>query len=488
MTESSPRSPVLLAGRNDNIMRNLLQEKTEDIGTMSTMIKRKKRFIISLLMAVLMSVVFLSTGVEAANDDFNVNVNVQIKNNKYTFDVEAYNKESRLDGRVVIMCSLEAAGYMGYSKPVSIGSGSTEYVSIDVPITGTKTNVPFYLYICNDDDEIVYQEKFNSIAEYTRKNMEEQSHSYSNLDKYDIERLQGYMEGRSGGISGLLSLLIVLYVALVGPIIYLILKAMKKRELMWIVIPGITLAFLLIMFLIGLSTGSKKDSVKSIEVHNAVKKETSAYIFGYSASPKKWSIKTKENYETGRAIMDGFYNIETRKFKGEIEEGISNMTLSFYPREAFESVCFELKKECTENGRIDIKGSMNDPNSVVVTNNTGYDLDYVYVGTYFGYEVLEDVKSGDTRTITLDYTGASSSHGSQVYNTSLVENEYIRPAYNKNDIKEASELAAVALGLEASLENSEEAVVFGITTDKPKTDKDNVSYKGFYNCYSYGSY
>ena len=66
-----------------------------------------------------------------------------------------------------------------------------------------------------------------------------------------------------------------------------LLQAINKRELLWIVIPGVTIVFVLIMFLMGLTTSAKGENVKSIELNNYTEETTKSFIFGYSSSPGK---------------------------------------------------------------------------------------------------------------------------------------------------------------------------------------------------------
>ena len=296
------------------------------------------------------------------------------------------------------------------------------------------------------------------------------------------------MEPPAGELSGVISLIIILYIAIIGPGIYLLLKAINKRELLWIVIPGVTIVFVLIMFLMGLTTSAKGENVKSIELNNYTEETTKSYIFGYSSSPGKWTIKTKENYCSARVIMQSNYSVEQNGIIGEIEEGLSNMRLSYSPKRTYQTVSYELKSESKPTGSIEIKKDFTVQDTIKVTNNTGYDLDYLYVSTLFGYDILENVKSGETRDVIIGVPSNNSAYGGQSFNKNGLERDEIRPAYESGDYDKAYELAAIAIGLEAANTGNEEATAIGVTRGPSKTDKDEPSYKCFYTSNVYVTY
>ena len=457
----------------------------EGSSTMSTTLKgmrtRKLQIVLSLIVAVVLSVtVLFGSVVRAADDDFAITPSIKKNENCYVFNIEVKNKGKAFDGRVVVMNKGYYSGYTGYSKKLSIAAEATEYASINVPVSGTDVGSIFYIYICDNSDEIVYKEKFTGIQEYVgiKDTSGDESRVRGSLDFYDIETYQGYMDEPAGKLSGVISILIVLYVALVGPGLYLILKAINKRELLWIVIPGTTLVFVLIMFLMGLSSNAKGESVKSIDMTNYVSKKQEAYIFGYASSPQKWSIKTKENYVIGSSLESGYYDADIDKLRVEIEEGMNNMILSYTPNKTYKTVCYELESAKPVKGAISIKLDKSDPSKLNVKNDTGYDLDYLYVSTYSGYEILENVKNGEEKSV--NCFSISGQRGS-VYNRNEIERDCIRPAYEENNYNEASELAAMLIGIEASFNGEEEAIACGITKGNRLTDKNDLSYKCFYD-------
>ena len=129
----------------------------EGSSTMSTtlkgMRKRKLQIVLSLIVAVVLSVtVLFGSVVRAADDDFAITPSIKKNENCYVFKIEVKNKGKAFDGRVVVMNKGYYSGYTGYSKKLSIASEATEYVSINVPVSGTDVGSIFYIYISDNSD------------------------------------------------------------------------------------------------------------------------------------------------------------------------------------------------------------------------------------------------------------------------------------------------------------------------------------------------
>lgn len=444
--------------------------------------KRKLQTALSLILAAVLAVTFLfGTVSEAANTDFGINLSIKATEKFYTFDVEVKRKASSFEGRVVVVVNDDAVGYVGYSKEISVAAEATEYASINVPKDAVKNNARFYIYILDEDDNIEYQEIFTSIADILGTD-EYSKTSIPNLDLYDVTNVQGYMEEPAGELSGVLSILIIIYIVLVGPVIYLILKAVNKREFIWIVVPGMTVVFLFIMYLIGMSTTAKGDRFKSIELVNYTTGTSSTYVFGYTPSPQNWTVKTKDNYSGGRSLVGGYNSDETTVYRSELQEDLNNTILRFKPRYNYETACFELRSDAKPEGSITMQPSATDPFLIKVTNKTGQHLDYLYMSSMYGDDLVEDVDPNETVEIRLAVTDPDYS---LVLNKKALQDIYIKPAYDGGDVKKSSELAAIYIALEAAYVDSDEAFVIGVTKGTSKTDRDEKSFRCFYDSYRY---
>jgi len=181
---------------------------------------------------------------------------------------------------------------------------------------------------------------------------------------------------------GLYVLLIVIYIILL-PILYLILKIKDKRHFMWIGVPLLSLAFVLLIF--GLGTGtrqskpflnysaiinSKSDRVSETTYFSATSPKNKAYQFAigrnYIVNPvETYSYYSNRGDETPKV---GYYTIGLERKGTSTEVEIRNLS-------AFETKYFEATKEHPDFGDVEINIYYTGTEYVgTITNHTEYDL------------------------------------------------------------------------------------------------------------------
>lgn len=203
--------------------------------------------------------------------------------------------------------------------------------------------------------------------------------------------------------------ILLLYVVLVGPVLYLILKAMNKREKIWVAIPIVTLVFTFVIYLSGFMYRMNKPLLSTFTIVQLQEHARTEKIYTnlVCPKPKKYAIQFKEDY-TGfkKNLNDYTYGLfETSsdgvsydymlKKNGKGTEMILNCT------EPFQQTSIAVNHNGDNNiGTIDsdLKCYTNGFEGTV-TNNTCYDLQDLVV-TYEGYFcMVGDVKKGETITI-----------------------------------------------------------------------------------------
>lgn len=203
--------------------------------------------------------------------------------------------------------------------------------------------------------------------------------------------------------------ILFVYVALVGPILYVVLKAMNKREKIWVAIPIVTLAFTVIIYLTGFMYRMNKPLVSTFTVVQLQENARSEKIYTniVCPKPKEYAIQFTEEY-TGfkKNLNDYSYNMfETTtdeisydymlKKNGTGTEMLLNCT------EPFQQTSVSISHTGDNNiGTIDSNLKCYTTGfEGTVTNNTCYDLHDVVV-TFENYICLVgDVKKGETMTI-----------------------------------------------------------------------------------------
>ena len=106
--------------------------------------------------------------------------------------------------------------------------------------------------------------------------------------------------------------ILIFYIILVGPILYVILKKVNKREKIWIAIPIVTLAFTAIIYITGFMYRMNKPLVSTftlIELEDKAKSEK-IYTNIICPKPKEYRLQFAEGYTGFRSNVDEYdYNV-----------------------------------------------------------------------------------------------------------------------------------------------------------------------------------
>ncbi|SEP77315.1 hypothetical protein SAMN02910369_00596 [Lachnospiraceae bacterium NE2001] len=390
--------------------------------------------------------------------------------------------------------------YFDSNLSYSASSGSGMIVSYCIDLAEYREED----YQMADCINSMYQDVIGNTRDlYNNKN-------YSNLNVYTLETLQGYMEKPAKSASVLLVLLIIAYTALVGPIAYLILKAMKMREKIWLVIPALSLVFVLFVFLVSLGIRVKGITLKSVNVVNLDSNKEDCYLFGYAPDPEEWDIKTNDEYDYA-CVLDSYSYSGTEKVDMAVKKSDGGEKITFYPDSAFDTRCAVLSSRDSGNGnfKLDVSISGNSNNGLddlddleeyedydydyyssssvtgiddgTVENTTGIDFDFVMIITQAGAQLEEDVKNGDKIKIDLDST--SYNYASYSFGYDHLNNDYTKKYYDKKDYDSSGAIASMILA-EQTLNTSDcQIIVLGVKESKSKTDQNEKSWDVYYSYY-----
>lgn len=362
----------------------------------------------------------------------------------------------------------------------------TEYSSIKSTGNGGIIVFNIDLKDFSKDETIKEQEVYslyNNVLTYTGSG--NNAYSYKNPTTYDVENAQGYMEKPAKTGSGILAFLIIIYVALVGPVIYLILKALNKREIIWIAIPALSAVFVLLIFLISLGVrirGVSLDSVTAINVDAPTKK---SYIFGYAPEPDKWSIETKEPFTCGELCSLYTYHDES-KVDATMKQKTDSTVLTFFPSKAFDTNCFVLYSDSNISGGFDFEVDLTDYSTYsgvtgvsegTFTNNSGIDFDYMLFLSPNGSQFEESVENGDV--VSVDVTNNNSSY----YSSNSILNDFASKPYDNKEYDKSAAIAAMALTVSEIDVNNQELVVVGVRKSKSLTQENENSWECYYKIY-----
>ena len=289
---------------------------------------------------------------------------------------------------------------------------------------------------------------------------------------HNFEDLFGIMQGKGKVNTVLLRIIIVIYVALVGPGLYLVLKALKKREFIWLAIPALSIFFTLIIFLVGRGFSIKTKQFSNITVSEASGKgNTKSLMMGFNAQNKRWGADLSEDIKTAGLIYGEQYgsNGLVKTLVSYTPQGVS---ISYKPDAAFDAVYFTGISDNTAKGGIEADITLNDSISRIsgkVTNNTGVRFDYILVVSDGYYKVIDT--KGKT---TVDFDEIAEQYTSFDDVFGYAKNEYLNDNFAK-----AAPLAALAY---AASDIKSDSFVVGVTGNGMDCIKGNVSEKT-YSCY-----
>lgn len=341
----------------------------------------------------------------------------------------------------------------------------------------------------NSQQEYFVQEFLENACDYANARYSYSS-SYNDYKSY-IRRMLGVM-GNSNSILnfGVLKGIVIVYVIFVGPVLYLILRLLKRRELYWIAVPVTALLGIGLIFFAG-----RDFEVVSTKVYSVAVKELSGsqngrtYLYCYDAGRKEWDLRMAEgfayvgplsntSYYSGREDESYYYHI---KKEGEV------YSLGIKPGTNFEDSYFYL------NGTVDghvVEGSLLGENLTVdwngvsgtIVNNTNQDMDYFAVICNESLYVFENLPAGETRRLKAGDTLFDMTdyyYGSYVY-------EFLQKIYGDGDYEKVSALSALGVGIFDSIPQADkdQVIIMGVVENWDEAVNDDcseMSYGCFYS-------
>ncbi len=314
--------------------------------------------------------------------------------------------------------------------------------------------------------------------------------------EYTGQRAMAFIDSRNSGVDFTwLEVLIVIYVVLVGPVLYLILRKAKKNEWYWVAAPALGILFIAGVYFFGQSIRVKETKAYSVTVQQVDGNQADTYFLAYHSGVKPWVMRLDEAYEVAGPGFQGYsyYNNNSgvADYHYIVNSDGRGLSVGIKPRGNFENAFLYAGRRTEGKGTFtgrDLEDTGRDI-SGTVTNETDCDLAYMAVWSETYIMVLSDVKAGET----LDLKQADAD-GRCVYQDPVNASHFDRLLYNMVGIYENDReydrdgMAALLIGLgvaEGKKPQGSHIIIAGVAEDYDKAVADKCNEVSFGCFYSY---
>lgn len=267
--------------------------------------------------------------------------------------------------------------------------------------------------------------------------------SYDNgaYDAYRIAKMTDDSKKPSGWLYGII---LFAYVVLVGPVLYLILKASKQREKIWIAVPVVSLLFTGVIYLTSLMYRVNVPIVDTVSLISLDPDWQTERVYTNVTCPKARDYTLVLNgkyqdisYDTdsyGYSSVLGVSNVQDGDYNYMIKDTAKGKQIIFHNEEAFHDNSFvAICSDQNESGMITYDLNCTTTGfSGSVTNDTKYDLQGVVVTFENHMYLAGDLKAG--QTVEIDPTNLKTTMGYGTFNQLYIGGTGDRKAYRYNQI------------------------------------------------------
>lgn len=304
---------------------------------------------------------------------------------------------------------------------------------------------------------------------------------------YTMQRVLRMLGNSSGSLNfGALRVIVILYVIFVGPVLYIILRLLKKRELYWAAVPVAAFLGIFLVFMAGRGFEVVSTRVYSVTVENlSDKKGGRTYLHCYDADHGEWSLRLAEDYEYAGPFLDNYhYGRDEDDYYNHIRREGDRLFFGIRPGSSFEDSYF-----CAggfpgrETGGILLEqlgtGAFA---SRTVTNETDRDFSYFAVLENDTIYIYKNLPAGESCNLQeaeciFDNLQSYRSDIGYAYLYDFLENIMDDVNRKKKDREDIDTLSALGVGIFSVYPqlDSSDLLIIGVTADWDKAVDDTCS-------------
>ncbi|MDE5698302.1 MAG: hypothetical protein K2I96_12980 [Lachnospiraceae bacterium] len=283
-----------------------------------------------------------------------------------------------------------------------------------------------------------------------------------------------------------LKFIVVVYVIFVGPVLYLILRAMKKRDWYWAAVPVTVIAGILLIYFAGrgfevvntrvYSVTVEELSGQDAETHSGDSSMT--YLHCYDAGHGEWGLRLAERYSYAGPIIGNYiYGTTSVPYHYHVRREGDRVSFGMEPDSGFEDGYFMAgSSRKTEGGSIscELETSAQWGITGTVTNNTSRDFRYFAVIEDNVLYVYADLPAGETRTLEETVYTSRQKH----YDTVMEAYRHdFMSGYDRRGRRDYDVIAALGTGMSSIFPRVDfsSTVIIGVAENWDKAVDDNCS-------------
>lgn len=239
-----------------------------------------------------------------------------------------------------------------------------------------------------------------------------------------------------------LFIIIIIYIIIIFPLLYIILKRYDKREFGWLIIPVLSLFVTITIFSLSSDSFYKKGIVNTVSIVNVEDNNTFGDVLNYTAvkSPEKGDVTYTNNKKINANLGDSrTYRYSSKEINYRILQGESNKTsITFEDNIRWNTNYF------SSNFLSDLNGNMAAYFKLVdnriegrIENKTGYDFYNTVLNINGNFVKIDSLEKGKSIDISYTFDELKTENIDDFINNSFEKQEEIKEKVKAGKISEA---------------------------------------------------
>lgn len=280
-----------------------------------------------------------------------------------------------------------------YQIPRGRGSVLVSAVSLQLPSS-------VFLSLGGDLNDVIQA----SVSQESKRRVEEEMSS-----SYSYYITNALSQGNMGNIpkTSVYAVVLVVYIVLVGPVAYLILKKFDKRHYMWVLVPCCSLVFTGLIYLMGLSTRIQEPYMNYVTYLDYATERPLEKTYFSLTTPynRSYDVVVEKDYRISQLRLYGhsFYQrgLVYSNYDVGFYEFDGGTTIELNKPSAFESFEFAADGYAAATGSYTAELATDREGNLTgtFTNNLGYDMDKVFLVSSGILTYVGPVADGETVSV-----------------------------------------------------------------------------------------